>query len=68
MPTTLTEDQWAEVFRLRCRSKRGDRLFPDEQKLIEQAFRENRQRYVEMNEDVFNSTIPFGSSRRWTKP
>jgi hypothetical protein len=61
----LTEAQWSEVFRLRCKSKRGDGLTGEEQALAERAWKEDRKRYAAMDGDVFNATVPAGSSVRW---
>jgi hypothetical protein len=68
MPRTttvkLSEEQWREVFRLRCRCKRGEALAVGESELVERARREDRDRYVAMDADVFDATVPFGSCRR----
>jgi hypothetical protein len=58
----LAEAEWREVFALRCRSKRGERLSPEEQRKCELAFRRDGLRYAEMERDVFNATVPFGST------
>jgi hypothetical protein len=58
----LTESQWVDVFRLRCRAKRGERLTDEEQTLIITAWRENRKRYSDLDVRVFSETAPFGSS------
>jgi hypothetical protein len=63
----LTEDQWREVFRLRCKSKRGDRLDKLEQRLVEKSFKEDFDRYGRMEADVFDATVPFGSSARYRR-
>jgi hypothetical protein len=60
----LTDEQWREVFRLRCESKRGGRLNVSEQELVERAFKEDRGRYAAMEPDVFDATVPFGSTAR----
>lgn len=60
----LTEEQWLEVFRQRCRSKRGEQLAPAERTLIDAAYRQDPDRYSEMEADVFNATVPFGSTTR----
>ena len=59
-----TEAEWREVFRLRCASKRGDVLSPDQRALCEHAYRVDPTRYSAMNNDVFNATVPFGSTAR----
>jgi hypothetical protein len=60
----LTEAEWQVVFKGRCDSKRGIQSSPEVQTLIERAFRENRERYGKMDVDVFNETVPFGSTVR----
>ncbi len=62
----LTEAEWSEVFQLRCISKSGSRaLTREEQRLVDRAMSEDERRYVAMDADVFNATVPFGSMRRW---
>lgn len=59
----LTEAEWVEVFKARCRSKRGERLTNKERDLVEAAFRSD-EKNGEMELDVFDTTVPFGSSAR----
>lgn len=61
----LTEAEWAKVFRARCKSKQGQARTDEEQTLIEAAFKSNRKRYCEMEPEVFNATVPFGSGAKW---
>lgn len=61
----LTKAQWLEVFALRCRSKRGLPLSGAEQELVNVAYRQNPKRYGAMEPEIFNATVPFGSSARW---
>jgi hypothetical protein len=61
---TLTEAEWREVFRLRCASKREERLSSEDLDLVETAFSEDPKRYGEMDVDVFDATLPFGSKVR----
>lgn len=61
MKKKLDEAQWREVFRIRCRSKRGERLELVEQKLVEAAYRSDPKRYDAMTLDVFNATLPAGA-------
>jgi len=58
----LTEAQWSLVFQLRCRSKQGQHLAPEDLALLEAAFNEDSKRYSAMEPDVFNTTAPFGSN------
>jgi hypothetical protein len=60
----LTDDQWREVFRIRCRCRRGDVTTVRELDLVGRAYKENHKRYSAMNEDVFDATVPFGSTVR----
>jgi len=61
---TLTEADWRDVFTARCRSKRGERLSDAERALLDAAFASDRNRYVEVELDVFDATVPFGSTAR----
>lgn len=55
----LSESDWARVFTLRCRTKRGERLSDEEMKLIDRAWREDDKRYAALNEAVFEATHPM---------
>ena len=61
---TLTDDEWRQVFTSRCRSKRGERITDEERSLVDAAFVSDRKRYQEMEPDVFDATVPFGSNTR----
>lgn len=61
----LTDADWRKVFQIRCRSKRGEHTSPEDSALTNAAFKEDRKRYAEMEGDVFNETVPFGSTVRW---
>jgi len=63
---TLTEAEWAIVFRARCKSKQGQALTDEEHALVNAAYETNKDRYREMEPEVFNATVPFGSSAKWT--
>lgn len=60
----LTSTEWEIVFRLRCRSRQGDRLSTEETSLVEAAFSEDPERYQKMRDDVFHATAPYGSTAR----
>jgi hypothetical protein len=62
--TPLTEREWERVFELRCLSKTGGRLTPEERALTDRAYCENERAYSAMEADVFNATVPFGSHVR----
>ena len=64
---TLTDQDWLKVFEFRCRGKRGQRLFPDEQALVDKAYQEDRKRYAALEPDVFDATVPFGSFARYRR-
>jgi len=61
----LTEAEWATVFRSRCKSKQGQTLTDKERALVEAAFNSDQTRYASMEADVFNETVPFGSTAKW---
>jgi hypothetical protein len=63
----LTEAEWREVFRLRCRSKQGQTLSREEQRLVDAAWGDDEERYRAMEPDVFDATVPFGSAARAKK-
>lgn len=52
---------WSKVFELRCRTKSGQRLTPEEQQLVEAAHAADPKRYAALTADVFEATKPFGS-------
>lgn len=60
----LTEREWVDVFKARCRSKRGERLTDEESVLVKRAFATDETRYGDMEADVFDATVPFGSTAR----
>ncbi len=60
----LSDEKWTEVFRLRCKSKRGENLTAKEHRLVNRAFEEDSERYAKMSPDVFDATVPFGSVAR----
>lgn len=62
----LTEQEWQEVFRARCRSKEG-RSSQADHDLCTRAYEEDEERYGAMNGDVFDATVPFGSNVRHEK-
>ena len=63
----LTEEEWRRVFQLRCRSKQGQDVAKADLALVAAAFRDDPKRYSTMEVDVFNATVPFGSTARRTK-
>lgn len=63
----LTEEEWRRVFQLRCRAKQGQAIAKEDLALIAAAFRDDLERYSAMEVDVFNATVPFGSTVRRTK-
>jgi hypothetical protein len=60
----LTEDEWRQVFKLRCKSKLGQLLTVEDRALTERAFLADSERYAAMEDDIFNATVPFGSTVR----
>jgi hypothetical protein len=63
----LTEDEWRKVFHLRCRSKQGQELSKEDRALVDAAYNEDPERYGAMEPDVFDATVPFGSTVRWKR-
>jgi len=60
----LTELEWLAVFRVRCKSKQGQTLSIADHALIDRAFVEDRKRYAAMDADVFDATVPVGSTAK----
>ena len=54
---------WHEVFKARCRSKRGELLSVEDQALCAAAWKEDAERYAVMGKDVHDATLPFGAKR-----
>lgn len=63
----LTEAEWSVVFKLRCRSKRGEPITVEERRLVDAAYVDDRARYSTMDADVFDATVPFGSKVRYPR-
>ena len=66
MPTNkkLTDAEWRALFAIRCRAKQGHPITSAEQRLCMRAMREDLNRYDRMSADVFDATVPFGSTTR----
>lgn len=64
----LTDENWRNVFSIRCRSKQGHPITPVVQSLCMQAIREDSIRYETMSADVFDATVPFGSTTKAKHP
>lgn len=60
----LTENDWSNVFRLRCRTKQGQEISEADRALINAAYAEDPIRYKALEPDVFDATVPFGSNVR----
>lgn len=60
----LTDDSWEKVFLIRCRSKRGESITKSELALCSRARHEDPTRYKAMSSDVFDATVPFGSTAK----
>ncbi len=63
----LTEAEWREVFQLRCRSKQGLDLSKEGRALVDAAYNEDPERYGALEPDVFDATVPFGSTTQWKR-
>ena len=62
--TKLTEPDWQRVLLIRCMSKQGLPISKNDQNLCQRAFREDGERYSQMEKEVFNRTVPFGSNAK----
>lgn len=62
---TLNESDWAKVFKAKCKSKQGQSVTPEERLLLDAAFKSDPERYGALEAEVFNATVPFGSSAKW---
>lgn len=60
----LTDDSRRKVFAIRCRSKQGQPVTPAELGMCGRAMREDPARYKTMEADVFDATVPFGSTAK----
>lgn len=61
----LSEAEWSRVFHLRCQGKQGRAITPEERALVDAAFEADPKRYAELESEVFNATVPFGSNVRY---
>ena len=50
-----------KCIRLRCDSKRGTRLHPEDSAFCQKMFKEHREWYSKTEKDIFNMTKPFGA-------
>lgn len=57
MPVDIRE----RCFKLRCKSKRGERMHEDENAFLVDCWHRWPKEYAEMSESVFEATKPFGS-------
>ncbi len=53
---------WHRVFVIRCKSKSGGGLTDDERDLCNAAYKADPKRYAEMDDSVFDATVPAGST------
>lgn len=60
----LTDESWRKVFAIRCRSKQGQPVTSAELGMCGRAMREDPARYKTMEADVFDATVPFGSTAK----
>lgn len=58
----MNAQDWGRVFKIRCRSKRGELISVDEHKLLSVAYKKDPKRYTAMNDRIFEETAPFGST------
>ena len=58
----LTEEDWAAVYKIRCRSKLGTQPGAGEMALLYDAYKADSERYAAMNDAIFRETAPFGAT------
>jgi hypothetical protein len=58
---SMPRDTRELVYKLRCRSKRGETLAREEFKFLQRAMRQWPEEYAAMNTEIFVATAPFGS-------
>lgn len=58
---SLTEADWDKIFKIRCRSKRGELTTQEESAFCRRGFEEDPDRYGKMDKEVFEATKPFGA-------
>lgn len=57
----MPEDTRRKLFDIRCRSKRGAHLAPEEIRFLSECFAKWPKQYEAMGRLVFEETAPFGS-------
>jgi len=63
----MTTEQRNKLFEIRCKSKRGTVLTKKETKFIQLMFEKYRDEYIDMDEEIFEETKPFGSTTKYRK-
>lgn len=59
----MTQAERERLFDLRCRSKRGEYLSPEDVSFLESMWKQFPEQYSAMQPEVFEATKPFGSIR-----
>lgn len=60
---TPSESDWQKCFELRCRTKRGERIAPEEQTFVALMWKADPARYSAMGQAVFEATKPVPDRR-----
>jgi hypothetical protein len=63
---TPTPQDADKCFRLRKLSKEGMTLEPEQLRFVEKMNNLYPEWYASLDEEVFNSTVPFGSNVKWS--
>ncbi len=58
----MPPDERKRLFEVRCKSKRGGQLTPQEVRFLDQCYRRYREQYRAMEQAVFDATKPFGAA------
>ncbi len=61
MSDVMPPGDYERLFQLRCRSKRGEYISPDDFAFLEMCWKKWPAQYSEMRDRVFEETKPFGS-------
>ena len=57
----MSPEEKEKLFAIKCRSKRGEYISPEEHEFCTEMYRKYPDEYGEDDERVFNATRPFGS-------
>lgn len=59
----MSEKNKLKLFRIKCRSKRGDYVSEEEHAFCREMFKKYRAEYGNDEKEIFENTKPFGSTK-----